>query len=236
VIDTAVEEKIKNIIYVSSVGALCNDKKLVNTDTVDETASLVQSSDAYRQSKADCERHVRALQKQGAPIQITYPTAVLGLDDPGMSESNNAFRIFMTQVIPLTSSGFQIVDARDIAIIHRMLVERGAPSQSEEACYIVGGYYHSWFQLAKLFEKCRGKWLFKFWLPDGLWIGIGIFLDQLKRVVPVDFPLTEEAAILVTRWTPISSKKVERELAFEFRSTEQTLKDTIAWLKQSNHL
>jgi nucleoside-diphosphate-sugar epimerase len=236
VIDTAVEAGIANIVYVSSVGALCNDRKYVTTEVVDETARYIQSTDAYRQSKADCDRHVRALQAQGAAIQITYPTAVLGPDDPGMSESNNALRIFLTQMVPLTSSGFQIVDARDIAIAHRLMLERGAPKQREQGRYIVGGYFQYWRDLAKMYQSASGKWLFKFWLPDSVWIGIGMFLDHLKKIVPIDFPLTEEAGILVTRWVPVSSAKIERELGLVFRPTQVTVNDTAAWMRRAGYV
>src|SRR5690606_13630374 len=105
----------------------------------EEAPLFDQSTDAYRRSKTDCERHVRRLQQQGAPIQVTYPTAVLGPEDPGFSESNAALWRFLAQVVPITNSGFQIVDARDIAKIHRLLLEQGAPAIREQGRYMVGG-------------------------------------------------------------------------------------------------
>jgi dihydroflavonol-4-reductase len=237
VIDTAVEAGTRNILYVSSIGALCNDQRIVSAGSIDEHAQLFdQSTDAYRRSKTDCERHVRQLQQQGVPIQITYPTAVLGPEDPGFSESNGALWRFLNQVVPITNSGFQIVDARDIAIVHRLLLEKGAPVQREEGRYLVGGHFYPWPQFAVLLEKCLGKKLFKLKLPDSMWLAIGIFLDHVKKWMPVDFPLTEEAAVFVTHWVPVSSEKLKHEFGFSFRPGEETVTDTIRWMKKTGHL
>ncbi len=236
VMDTAVEMGIPNIIYVSSIGALCTDRERLAKDMVDESAPLGESQEAYRRSKTDCERHVRQLQQQGAPIQIVYPTAVLGPDDPGMSESNNGLRIFVSQVIPMSSSGFQLVDARDIAVAHRLLLERGAPPQREQGRYLLGGHYYPWPEMANLLEKCSGRKLFRLKMPGSLWIALGIVFDAIKRVLPFDFPLTRESTTLVSRWVPVSSEKIKQELGFSFRPGEETVSDVIGWLRRAGHV
>jgi len=237
VIDTAVAAGTRNIIYVSSIGALCNDRRSLRVSAIDESAPLFgESTDAYRRSKTDCERYVRSLQEQGAPIQITYPTAILGPDDPGFSESNGALWRFVAQVVPQCSTGFQLIDARDLALAHRLMLERGAPADRTQARFIIGGHYCDWKNFGTLLDNAMGKTLFKFWLPDSAWLAIGLVLDQIKKIIAVDFPLTEEAAILVSRWTPASSAKAERELGLRFRPLEQTLRDTIAWMYRSGHL
>lgn len=237
VMDTAVDAGLAQMVYVSSIGALCNDQRIVSATEIDEDAQLFdQSTDAYRRSKTDCERYVRQLQKQGAPIQITYPTAVLGPEDPGFSESNGALWRFLSQVVPITGSGFQIVDARDIAIVHRLLLERGAPAQREEGRYVVGGHFHPWPKFAVLLEQCLGKKLFKLKLPDSVWLALGVMLDYVKKWIPVDFPLTEEAAVLVTHWVPVSSEKVKRELGVQFRPSSETVTDTIRWMQRVGHI
>jgi dihydroflavonol-4-reductase len=237
VMDTAVAAGTPSIIYVSSIGAFCNDRHVVQRDTIDESATLFdQSTDAYRRSKTDCERHVRSLQEQGAPIQITYPTAVLGPDDPGFSESNGALWRFLAQVVPQCGSGFQLVDARDIAVAHRLMLERGAPADRTQGRFIIGGHFYPWRTLGQQLDRTMGGKLFKLWLPDSWWVYIGMLLDQIKKIIPVDFPLTEESGVFVTRWTPASSAKAERELGLHFRPGDQTLRDTIAWMYHAGHL
>lgn len=236
VMDTAVEMAIPNIIHVSSIGALCTDREQLSKDVVDESAALGTSQEAYRRSKTECERHVRRLQQRGAPIQIVYPTAVLGPEDPGMSESNNGLRIFVSQVIPMSSSGFQLVDARDIAIAHRLLLERGAPAQRELGRYLLGGHYYPWAEMANLLEHCANRKLLRLKMPGSVWIGIGIVFDAVKAVLPFDFPLTRESTTLVSRWVPVSSEKIKQELGFQFRSGEETVSDTIRWLRKASHV
>lgn len=236
VMDTAVEMGIAQIIYVSSIGALCTDREQLSKDVVDESAPLGTSQEAYRRSKTDCERHVRHLQEQGAPIQMVYPTAVLGPDDPGLSESNNGLRIFVSQVVPMSSSGFQLVDARDIAIVHRLLLERGAPLQRQEGRYLLGGHYYPWADMANLLERCSGRKLRCLKLPGSVWIGMGMVFDVIKTVLPFDFPLTRESTTLVSRWVPVSSEKVKQQLGFQFRPGEETVTDSIRWLERARHI
>lgn len=236
VMDTAMEMAIPNIIYVSSIGALSTDRERLLKEVVDESAPLGESREAYRRSKTECERYVRQLQQAGAPIQIVYPTAVLGPDDPGLSESNNGLRIFVSQVIPVSSSGFQLVDARDIAVVHRLLLERGAPANREEGRYLLGGHYYPWPEMADLLDKCSGRKLWRLKMPGSVWIAIGVVFDAVKAVLPFDFPLTRESTTLVSRWVPVSSEKVKRELGLQFRPGEETVTDSIGWLRRAGHL
>ena len=90
---------------------------------IDENCPLVPSRDAYSGSKAQCEERVRELQQQGYPITITYPAGVIGPDDPKLSESNKAILNMIKLLVPQTTAGLQCVDVRDVAQMHRQLIE-----------------------------------------------------------------------------------------------------------------
>lgn len=237
VIGTAYEIGIKNIIHVSSVGALFIDKKLHPEITVvDETAPIGSSVEAYGRSKAYCERYVRELQAQGAPIQITYPTSVWGPDDPKLNESNKALKIFVETVLPMTSSGFQFIDVRDIAIAHRLMLERGCPADRTQGRYVLGGHYYDWPALGDLVDGVTGNRILRLKLPDTVWMSIGALCDAIQHVIPFDFALTRESVTMITQWTPASTEKTKRELGLTLRSGEETARDTLRWLAQAGHI
>ena len=70
----------------------------------------VPGRSAYTRSKAAAETYVRELQERGVPVRITYPTAVVGPDDPALSEANHGLRALMevtgiARVLTPTSRG-----------------------------------------------------------------------------------------------------------------------------------
>lgn len=237
VIGTASEAGIKNIIHVSSVGALFIDKKIhPEIKVVDESAPIGSSVEAYGRSKAYCEKYVRECQAKGAPIQITYPTSIWGPDDPKLNESNNAMKIFYNTVLPVTDSGFQFIDVRDLAVAHRLMLERGCPADRAEGRYVMGGHYYPWPALGDLLDSVTGGNVWRLKLPNAVWMGIGALCDAIQHVVPFHFPLTRESTTMITQWTPASTEKAKRELGLTLRPGEDTVRDTLRWMAQAGHL
>ena len=237
VMDTACNAGIKNIIHVSSIGALFIDKKLhPEIKIVDESAPIGSSVEAYGRSKAYCERYVRELQAKGAPIQITYPTSIWGPDDPKLNESNKALKIFVETVLPMTNSGFQFIDVRDIAVAHRLMLERGCPADRTQGRYVLGGHYYDWPALGDLVDGVTGNRILRLKLPDSVWMSIGALCDAIQHVIPFDFALTRESVTMITQWTPASTAKAKRELGLTLRSGEETARDTLRWLAQAGHI
>ena len=110
---------IESLLYVSSVAALFHP----GAPHIDESTPLSEVSEAYSRSKRDSEEHVRKLQQQSMPVQITYPVAVVGPDDPKLSAANRGLATFIGRMLPRTTTGFQCVDVRDLARAHRWLLE-----------------------------------------------------------------------------------------------------------------
>ena len=56
-------------------------------------------------------------------------------------------------------------------------------------------------------------------------------------IVPsFDYPLTPEAAQYVVGSRPCDSRKTIEELGLDFRPTEETLGDAIAWMAAAGHI
>ncbi len=81
VVGGAVRRGIPRILYVSSVTAV----HVPGGAPLDLDAEVPEPATAYGRSKAGAERLVRRLQVEGAPVVVTYPAAVIGPDDPGVS-------------------------------------------------------------------------------------------------------------------------------------------------------
>ncbi len=231
VIGTALKAGINNILWVSSASIFFNSLSF-NTESnkIDEASPLGTLTSAYVRSKRDGELLVRRLQAQGAPIQITYPGAVVGPDDPGLSESNRALRGFVKSV-PRTSSGIQMVDVRDLALIHCHLLENPRVGSPEDARYIVAGHYHEWSQLHALLQTVCGHKIAHPRLPGPVMRVIGHTLDLCRRVYPFETMISAESMAATTQANRASSTRVLNTTGLKFRSSSETLRDTVRWLK-----
>lgn len=224
VVGGAIERGIDRVIHVSSVTALYDPA----AGSLDEDSPPGRASNAYGRSKVDCEGYVRGLQDRGAPVLITYPAQVIGPDDPGLTEPHVGLQLLLKGIVPCTSSGTQYVDVRDIALVHRQLLEEEVPGNR----YVLGGHYLDWRGVAHALEAVTGRYLLKLPLPGIAARFSGQLYDRIGTWLPLDLPVGAEAMEYATRWVPLDNSRVETELGFSFRPLEESLRDTIGWLLQ----
>jgi dihydroflavonol-4-reductase len=231
VVGTACEIGIPNIVYVSSLEVF--DQK--GRTSVDESSPLGNSRIGYSKSKRQCEDYVRDLQRQRKPIQITYPAGVFGPDDPKLSEANRALTTLLAMV-PRTTTGMQCVDARDIGLAHRWLIEHGVTQDFQNARYILGGRYYPWAELHRSLEEATGKKVTSYRIPGGFLRFIGATTDVIKAIVPLNTQVSRDAMAIATQWTPADSSRFTQKSGIEFRPIHETLTATIAWMAQAGHI
>lgn len=228
VIGGAAELGLSQIVHVSSLATLFRGDGTPLT----ESSEPQGSEHAYGRSKAMSDRYVRALQDAGHPIQIVYPAAIIGPDDPGLSESMLALRTFIQDFVPLTTAGMQLVDARDLAYAHLTMLERGAAPGR----YIVAGTFLTWRELVDALEGSTGKRLRKVRFPGSVLRALGRMLDLVRKVVPVELPLTSESAAYVTRWDPVPSSSSLASMGVTFRPVHESIDDAVQWMRSAGHL
>ena len=229
VVGGAAEADIARIAYVSSLEVF----DLAGHGAIDEDSPLTRSRLAYSRSKRECEEYVRGLQAQGAPIAITYPAGVLGPDDPKLSEANRGLATLLSTV-PITSTGMQTVDARDLALAHRWLLEN--PPGPGGVRYIVGGRYLPWAELHAALSRVTGRRIPAPRVPGALLRAIGHAIDAVKAIVPLDTQLSSDAMAIATQWSPADSSRYLAASGRPFRPSEETFAATIRWLAQAGHV
>ena len=232
VIDSAREAGVGNIVYVSSLSVLFHP----GLPRIDESTPLAVCKSPYSRSKRDADEYVRGLQKQGVPVQITYPAGVMGPDDPKLCESNYAIVAFISQMLPRTTAGLQAVDARDLAAAHRYLLENPLKENFEDGRYIVGGHFYPWEKLRALFEGILGKRISSPPMPGGLLRAMGSMTDFAQKIIPFQTHMSAEAMAYVTQWSPADSGRIQQKAGLRFRSGEETFTDAIRWLARAGHL
>jgi dihydroflavonol-4-reductase len=228
VVETALALGIGNIVYVSSLSVLFTP----GASRMDEDSPLAAGGDPYSRSKCAGEIWVRELQASGAPIQIVYPSAVIGPDDPGLSKGNQGARELVSLMPPNTSSGLQCVDVRDLAAAHRFLLERPLTGDPQAARYVVGGHFLHWREIRSLLQSLTGRRKPSPPIPGAVLRAMGHMVDAVNRRFPFETNITAEA----TRWPPADSTRFERVSGLGFRPAEQTYADTLRWMQTAGYL
>ena len=232
VIGSACELGIEKILYVSSMSIFFDPgQKILN-----EESPLADVKEGYALSKKMCELRIRELQEQGKPIISTYPSGVFGPHDPKMAESNSAIVTFVNTIMPLTSSGMQFVDARDVALAHRLLLESDLSDDKTLERYVVGGYFKPWKLFADRIEEAAGTKLKRVVVPGQVFRALGWCYDALRHVMVIDFPISRESMTIVTQLPPAESHKLIEKTGMTFRPPLETLSETIQWMRDTNKI
>ncbi|MGO9510828.1 MAG: NAD-dependent epimerase/dehydratase family protein [Mycobacterium sp.] len=228
VIGGAARRGLPSIVYVSSLGVFFEP----GGPALSPELPVTPGTTAYGRSKAQAEQYVRRLQENGAPIRISYPSAISGPDDPTMSMTNIGLRSMVRDIGLVTSSGLQVVDVRDLATLHRQLLELPAGPHR----YAAAGEMLTWAGLFALLDSLTGRHIRRIRVPGGLLRAVGSAGEVVKRFYDFDVPLTRDLMEFQTRWPGADAERTTRELGIHFRAATETYRDTLIWMYRAGHL
>jgi dihydroflavonol-4-reductase len=242
VVGGAVRAGLAPVVYVSSTAALFRPASAFSRvfaaprelapSPIGPDAPVARAATPYARSKARPERYVRALQTQRAPIATTYPSAVIGPGDPGLSEAMRGLAMCVSEVTLITSTGQQFVDVRDVAELHRRLIER----EPRPARYVAAARFLPWAEFADVLGEEAGLRVRRVEAPGELLRALGTLGDVLRRWLPIDERITGEAVRFATRWPQFDARRTERELGIAFRDPRESIRDALRALVAGGHL
>lgn len=226
VVGGAADRGIGTIVYISSVLAL-----FAPGSPIDEHSALSAARSPYAESKVASEEFVKSLRGQGAQICTLYPPAIIGPEDPGLSEANHAIRSFVSQLMFNTSSGVEALDVRDMAALITAFVTSGQSGR-----HVVSGRYLSWPDAIALVEDLTGRPVKSLHVNGALLRVLGRVGDLINNVVSFDFPLSSEAMRYMTQWPGTTASPAIDAAGITLRDSRHTYADTIRWLYRVDHI
>lgn len=223
-------EKKCRMIFVSTSGAVsCSTRP---GEGVYEDAPWCESvvrDWPYYASKVRAEKEARALSGElGVDLVIFRPPVLLGPEDHRYRSTSNVLRVLRRRLPFIVNGGMHFVDVRDAAdaMVRAMLLPNARP------VYHLAGTASTldeFFRSVARIDGLEPSWTI---LPARLvWYAARLNEMSGLRLHLLPDPVVIEMA---THYWDIRSRHAETDLAFKSRPADQTIADTVAWMR-ANH-
>ena len=185
----------------------------------------------YSKSKVQANNIVLdAVKNSGLDACIVLPSAIMGPNDPFNAPINSAIRRFLNNKLPaITKGGYNIVDVRDVAKGILSVLENGKPGES----YFLTGRYVSVKELIEIAGKEANKKPIKNKVPHFVIKAASPFIEAHAKSHHKAPLFTGFSMDCLMQNSNYSCNKARKELGYEPRPLEETMKDTIDWMQSS---
>jgi dihydroflavonol-4-reductase len=229
VLTAAYAAGVEKVIYTASIFTLGvgGNRQPVAEDVEDNLRRL---KFAYIAARRAAQAKAEKFAATGMPIVYVYPTYCLG---PGLHNVNippqRQIIACLRGGLPFCpSGGLNIVDARDVGEAHVLALENGGIGQK----YLVGGENVTFRELFARLGKAAQRRMLVLPVPNGAIRAGGWLLQWFSSA-----PLMDAATARLTgyRWY-YDSTKAMNELGYSPRPLDETLRDTVAWLRENRYI
>jgi nucleoside-diphosphate-sugar epimerase len=203
--------------------------------TADEDAPYVEQTVGgwpYYRSKIQAEKAARQLAAElGVEMVIIRPPVLLGPGDDRYRSSSNVIRLLRGRVPFMLQGGMHFVDIRDVATA----MVRAMAHPSPQPIYHLTGTASTLPDFFRLTGKVAGIPVTRWQLPPALVRGLAVANQRLgkKALTLLPDPVVIEMA---AHYWGLTSRHAAQDLGYASRPPEETLADTIAWLRQHHPL
>ncbi len=228
--EAASEAKVQTMILASSSGTIAVSE---TDDVVDETFPQpvdVLTKWAYYASKYYQERSAaESFTGKGKKLITMNPSLLLGSGDERLS-STKLVLDFLAKKIPYTpSGGLNFVDVRDAATAFINAVEKGSDGEK----YLLGAANMTFADLFGRLERLSGVSAPMLKMPKKFaTAGAGVIESLFKHFGKASPVATSEVEQAEYFWY-FSSDKAKDEVEFQPRDPQETLNDTIGYLREN---
>jgi len=227
--EAAAEAEVPTMVLASSSGtiAVTEDEQIVDEtypQPIDILARWAYYASKYYQERAAMEN----FNGEGRRLVIMNPSLLLGPDDERLSSTKPVLDFLGKKIPYCPSGGLNFVDARDAAAAFISALEKGKHREK----YLLGAANMTFEQFFGRLERLSGVSAPKLKVPKKLAMAgssmISSFYKNWGKTSPVAPNEVEQAEYF---WY-FDSSKAEEELGFAPRDPQETLQDTIAYLRR----
>ena len=228
--EAARETGVKTMVLASSSGTIAvSEDEQVFDETFPQPVEII-SRWSYYASKYYQERTaIENFDGDGRRLVIMNPSLLLGPDDERLSSTKPVLDFLGKKVPYMPSGGLNFVDARDAAAAFIPALEKGRHQEK----YLLGAANMTFAEFFRRLERLSGVSAPMLKVPKQLAMaGSNLISSVFKnwgKASPVEPKEVEQAEYF---WY-FDSSKAEEELGFSPRDPQETLNDTIQYLRES---
>ncbi len=228
-LELAEQAGVKKAIYVSSANVI---GKMPGQPVSDESAAPDEHAaiNLYAKSKVLAEEAVQQFVKTHTmPVVLILPTWMFGPGDAAPTSAGQIVINFVEGKLPVVvPGGNMMVDARDVAQAMIAAVDHGKSGER----YIIGGCEYSMAEVLAMLEKITGKKGPRLRISAGMFVAFARFSETMARLQNRSTLITVNGARALLHPVPVTSDKAVHEFGMNFRPFDQTLSDTLGWLRE----
>lgn len=226
------EEKVKKLVYTSSVHAIPEKPKdEIITETKDFSEDKVKG--IYAKTKAEATKYllenVSKDLDNNPEIIIVHPSGVIG---PYEYIPSNLGQLVIDcankKIGAYLDGGYNFVDVRDVANGVVLAAEKGKNGE----CYILAGHKVSVKELMKKIEAVTKVKIPTFKIARWFAYATGFLSEIYYKIVKQKPLFTSYAVYTLGTNCNFSNEKAEKELGYTIRPIDETIKDTVDWFKE----
>jgi len=229
VFHAAKKSGVKTFIHFSSIHALRYPGN--EAPFTEDCPPAVDSPFLYEKTKAIAQQWLQNQKGNGMKVVILNPTAILGPCDFKPSLIGAFIQKVINHKLPgIINGGYDWVDVRDVVQAAINAIDKGKDGEH----YIISGKWLSLEEMVSIMGSLTGEKLKPFVFP--VWLAkTGLPFLKLWAVITNSSPLyTSQSLKIVQNGSKnVVSKKARKNLDFTPRPIEETLKDTIIWIKEN---
>lgn len=223
---------VKNLVYVSSVDCVpvSDDMEKIVEPTSFDPDRIVG---AYGKSKAAASQFVMDANDETLKTVVVQPSCCIGPNDIyGTNSVCTMIELYLKGLFPvtLTFGGYNFVDVRDVADGMIAAAEKGRGGE----CYYLCGERLSVEEFIGALAKINGKKPPKIGLGKKTMLrlcpAIAVFF-KLMKLPPVVTPFSLNK---ICENCNFSYEKAAADLGYAPMSAYESLRDTVAWIKEKN--
>ncbi len=226
IVDVCLENKIRRLVYTSSVHALKElPHGIIQAETDYFDPKTVKGT--YAKTKAEATAYVLSKKNMGLEIIVVHPSGVIGPNDYKLSNVSQMFIDFlMGRLSAYLKGGYNFVDVRDLAVGIRRAAEVGRAGE----CYILSGSEITVKQLLDEIALASGRKRVKTKLAYWFILAMSYFAEAYYLVAKQKPLFTHYSIVVLHSNYHFSNAKAVRELGFHTRDIAETIRDTMAFV------
>ena len=226
-LDVAASNGVARVVVASSALAVGVNRR---AEALNEMADWHEH--AFELPYAEMRRHTeqKSLERArpGFAVVAVSPAFTLGPDDPVGAPANTLLRTLIRGKLRFTLTvGFGCLDVRDFAIGAVLAAERGHSGKR----YLISGHNVTTKQFLEEADAIAGVRPPRFEPPAAiLKLAVGA-VEVFSKIRGKPAPATREVLDIIGRYAWYDTTRARTELGWEPRPLNETLEDTIRWLR-----